>query len=179
MFYRASYCCECGEKIERFSDSLLGNSKFCEVCKPNFRLENFAPKGLAGIGLLGAVFGFGSLLQKPLEPKQLIEKGEIAKIASIPNQSANSIKADKPVVNLNASNVLPKVETKKATPSFEKQVSVSTEAKPEIEVSEPAYYCGAKTKKGSPCSRKVKGAVRCWQHVGQPAMLPTNQLVAN
>jgi hypothetical protein len=178
MFYRANYCCECGEKIERFSDSLLVNSKFCEVCKPNFRLETFGPKGLAGIGLLGVVFGFGSFLQKPTEPKPLIEKGEIATIASIPNHSANSIKVEKPVVNLQAANALPKVETKKVTPSFEKQGVVS-EAKPEIEVSEPAYYCGAKTKKGSPCSRKVKGAVRCWQHAGQPAMLPTNQLFAN
>jgi hypothetical protein len=179
MFYRASYCCECGEKIERLSDSLLSSSKFCEVCKPNFRLENFAPKGLVGIGLLGAVFGFGSFLQKPAEPRQQVQKGEIAMIASVPSQSANRIKAEKPAANLNVVNASPKLETKKVTSSFEKQVAVSKEAKPEIEVSEPAYYCGAKTKKGSPCSRKVKGAVRCWQHAGQPAMLPTNQLVAN
>lgn len=179
MFYRANYCCECGEKIERFSDSLLSNSKFCEVCKPNFKFENFAPKGLAGIGLLGAVFGVGSFLQKPAEPKTLLQKGEIATIASVPSQSANKLPVDKKVSNVNTANVSAKIETKNASPSFEKKAAVNSEAKPVVEVSEPAYFCGAKTKKGSPCSRKVKGAVRCWQHAGQSALLPASQLVAN
>ena len=26
------------------------------------------------------------------------------------------------------------------------------------------YICGARTKKGTPCSRRVHGPVRCWQH---------------
>src|ERR1043166_8751637 len=34
------------------------------------------------------------------------------------------------------------------------------------------YICGARTKKGTPCSRRVHGPVRCWQHKGLPAMLP-------
>ncbi|HEU0253699.1 MAG TPA: hypothetical protein VFR12_11755 [Pyrinomonadaceae bacterium] len=32
------------------------------------------------------------------------------------------------------------------------------------------YICGARTKKGTPCSRRVRGPVRCWQHKGAPAM---------
>src|SRR6185503_15802184 len=31
---------------------------------------------------------------------------------------------------------------------------------------EQTYTCGARTKKGKPCSRRVHGAVRCWQHKG-------------
>lgn len=42
---------------------------------------------------------------------------------------------------------------------------------------EHVYTCGARTKKGKPCSRRVNGAVRCWQHKGLPAMLPTEKLV--
>lgn len=38
------------------------------------------------------------------------------------------------------------------------------------------YICGARTKKGTPCSRRVHGPVRCWQHKGQPAMLPVEKL---
>ena len=38
------------------------------------------------------------------------------------------------------------------------------------------YICGARTKKGTPCSRRVHGEVRCWQHKGMPAMLPTDKL---
>jgi hypothetical protein len=46
--------------------------------------------------------------------------------------------------------------------------------------SEPApeqtYTCGARTKKGTPCSRRVHGPTRCWQHKGAPAMLPQEKL---
>jgi hypothetical protein len=42
---------------------------------------------------------------------------------------------------------------------------------------EQSYACGARTKKGKPCSRRVHGAVRCWQHKGLPAMLPTEKLI--
>jgi hypothetical protein len=36
---------------------------------------------------------------------------------------------------------------------------------------EAVYYCGAVTKKGTACSRRVKHpGERCWQHVGMPAM---------
>ncbi|HEV2835353.1 MAG TPA: hypothetical protein VGW58_08555 [Pyrinomonadaceae bacterium] len=38
------------------------------------------------------------------------------------------------------------------------------------------YTCGARTKKGTPCSRRVHGPVRCWQHKGAPAMLPLGKL---
>jgi hypothetical protein len=37
-------------------------------------------------------------------------------------------------------------------------------------------YCGARTKKGTPCTRKVKQGMRCWQHTGQSAMLSDAEL---
>jgi hypothetical protein len=42
---------------------------------------------------------------------------------------------------------------------------------------EQAYICGARTKKGTPCSRRVHGPVRCWQHKGAAAMLPPDKLI--
>ena len=45
--------------------------------------------------------------------------------------------------------------------------------------SETVYFCGAQTKKGTPCTRRVKGGGRCWQHQGQPAMLPPEKLIAS
>lgn len=42
---------------------------------------------------------------------------------------------------------------------------------------EVVYTCGARTKKGKPCSRRVHGPVRCWQHKGLPAMLPLEKLI--
>jgi hypothetical protein len=44
-------------------------------------------------------------------------------------------------------------------------------------VSEEVYICGARTKKGTPCSRRVHGLVRCWQHKGSRAMLPPDKLI--
>jgi hypothetical protein len=46
-------------------------------------------------------------------------------------------------------------------------------------VIEQLYTCGARTKKGTPCSRRVHGPVRCWQHKGAPAMLPQEKLRIN
>ena len=39
------------------------------------------------------------------------------------------------------------------------------------------YICGARTKKGTPCSRRVHGPVRCWQHKGMPAILKQEKLL--
>lgn len=44
---------------------------------------------------------------------------------------------------------------------------------------EQVYICGARTKKGTPCSRRVHGSVRCWQHKGAKAMLPAEKLLVN
>jgi len=44
-------------------------------------------------------------------------------------------------------------------------------------VEEKTYICGARTKKGTPCSRRVHGPVRCWQHKGAPALLPLEKLI--
>ncbi|HEV8188769.1 MAG TPA: hypothetical protein VGP83_13530 [Pyrinomonadaceae bacterium] len=47
---------------------------------------------------------------------------------------------------------------------------------PPIKV-EQTYQCGARTKKGTPCSRRVHGPVRCWQHKGAKAILPLEKLL--
>lgn len=48
---------------------------------------------------------------------------------------------------------------------------------PATVVEEAVYICGARTKKGMPCSRRVQHPGRCWQHKGMPAMLPAEKLV--
>jgi hypothetical protein len=45
------------------------------------------------------------------------------------------------------------------------------------ETDEVVYICGARTKKGTPCQRRVRGPGRCWQHRGMPAMLPPSKLI--
>lgn len=48
---------------------------------------------------------------------------------------------------------------------------------PQKIISATVYFCGAKTRKGRPCSRKVKGGGRCWQHQGLKSMLPPKKLL--
>jgi hypothetical protein len=48
---------------------------------------------------------------------------------------------------------------------------------PPAVVEEAVYICGARTKKGTPCSRRVHQPARCWQHKGMPAILPAEKLV--
>jgi hypothetical protein len=55
-------------------------------------------------------------------------------------------------------------------------IANSTSTQPAVTVEE-TYICGARTKKGTPCSRRVRGPVRCWQHKGAKAMLPLEKLV--
>jgi hypothetical protein len=45
------------------------------------------------------------------------------------------------------------------------------------EPEEVVYVCGARTKKGTPCQRRVRGPGRCWQHRGMPAILPPSKLI--
>ena len=55
--------------------------------------------------------------------------------------------------------------------------ATSTSQTPSSQGEEGIYICGARTKKGTPCSRRVHGPVRCWQHKGMPAMLPPDKLI--
>ena len=55
-------------------------------------------------------------------------------------------------------------------------VATSSQAPAPQLVEEDVYICGARTRKGTPCSRRVHGPVRCWQHKGLPAMLPLEKL---
>jgi len=56
------------------------------------------------------------------------------------------------------------------------QTQGSSSPQPPV-ISDQLYTCGARTKKGTPCSRRVHGPVRCWQHKGAPAMLPAEKLI--
>jgi hypothetical protein len=46
------------------------------------------------------------------------------------------------------------------------------------QIDEPGYICGARTKKGTPCHRRVHvPGERCFQHKGLPSLLPLSKLV--
>ena len=171
MPYQPKYCCQCGEKIDRIDWRFWTSRRFCELCETDFRIHDWLPRALVGIALLFGLFGIGSYLQK--SEKQL----NIA-----PQQfAASNTKSD-----AIQSKTVAQVSTNSGVQSPLKPQAAPTTAalkikKPEtqiIETAEKVYFCGAATKKGTMCSRRVKNGGRCWQHEGHAAMLPQEKLLA-
>ncbi|MBV6497432.1 MAG: hypothetical protein DYH05_05890 [Acidobacteria bacterium ACB1] len=165
VFFRPKFCVNCGEKIIRDEWNLWTSGRFCELCETEFRGRETARRVAAVLAVLGiAAVGFAFVIpQRPLEtrlvaanastggPKALVSRTEPAKLPA--NQAKEQAIAQKTPESL-----------------------APSEQKPEVVASEPTYMCGAETKKGTPCTRKVKGNVRCWQHKGMPAILNSAEL---
>ncbi len=186
MLYKGNFCAECGEKIET-EDFRLTNRFLCEKCASARGTSHlFAPLVLL-VSMLGGGFFLGSIGQNPKTPVALISNQ-----ANIATQNSNAPQVSKQE-NQTQSN---KTTTEKTapTPNFPTQkpaqnppivqnqptevAKKSPNPLPQIvETNEATYYCGAKTLKGTPCMRKVKGGGRCWQHPGKPAMYPPERLL--
>jgi hypothetical protein len=152
--YRPNFCAECGERVARRGWRALTSGRFCAACTR--RLSGFIivrPVAILAITVITS-FGLGRYL-RPAAPPLLIQR------------AANSPLSDLPV-NLN--------DTARTT---NRRSSTNQNAAPVNAQSadEPAFICGARTKKGTPCHRRVHVAgERCFQHKGMAAMLPLEKL---
>jgi hypothetical protein len=168
MFYRPNFCCECGEKIERTDWRFLTSRRFCEVCEPEKRVFELLPRVLIGAGAFAGLLAFSGYLQsRPAEQSTAAPRPFVA----TKTEAANTAKSQATERVPNQSQ--PQTVTPAPAPVT---VAAANPAVKSFKADEDYYYCGAATKKGTPCSRRVKGNVRCWQHAGMPAMLPASQL---
>jgi len=172
MLFRPTFCCNCGEKVERAEWKLWTSRRFCELCATEFSLQDYAVKGVILFAAAVTVLGFARLFA-PTKPAEVAAKKSVERPqSSIAERNVTSATPEQPASGpTSPSNAIEDrmARTLAAMPS-------ANLAKVPVEAAEPIYICGAATKKGTPCSRKVKGNVRCWQHIGQPAMLPPDQL---
>lgn len=180
MSYKPKYCCQCGEKIERVDWRFWHSRRFCELCGTEFLIQDWLPQ-ITGIGLLLVIFVSSFYFQKPEKTLNIA-----------PNQFASSVGNSKIPANQNTAVQLPNdnsvqtAELSKANPlplkspaELKKSETKSGQTESSTtESSEKVYFCGAPTKKGTPCSRRVRGGGRCWQHEGQAAMLRQEELNA-
>jgi hypothetical protein len=89
-----------------------------------------------------------------------------------------------PQVSTDSGVQLPSQTSNSISPAKTKTVETASDLKTKkaetrvVEAAEKVYFCGAQTKKGTLCSRRVKNGGRCWQHEGQPALLPQEKLIA-
>ncbi len=179
MSYKPKYCCECGEKVERIDWKFWHSRRFCELCETDFKVQDALPylKGLA-IPLILVVVGFA--FQKPtknlnVSPNQLLSAANLNRNVTA-NQNSAAANA-----NIVQTAILANSAPSGNLPTVVKAAEVKMKP-PEnsaAEAVEKVYFCGAATKKGTACSRRVRGGGRCWQHAGQTAMLAQEKLLAS
>jgi hypothetical protein len=171
MLYKPKFCCNCGEKVERRDPKPWSSTRFCELCESENKFRDWLPRAVVAGGVLAGVFGFGSYLQKSEKPLNITRNVEAANLSEKPLAAPRSLRGN---VSSDANSV-PDGEAgntplgQKTPPVLEVQQNGSEDA---------VYFCGAKTKKGKPCTRLVKGGGRCWQHEGKAAILPREKLLA-
>lgn len=169
MLYRPNFCCGCGERIERIDWKLWTSRRFCDLCATQHQVGEFLPRAVVGIGILIGILGFGSYLQSrpapalPVAKKALFEQPARASAPAQPNKQATNGVASQSQTGLPVP----------AAPSTTQDAvkNMQRAAEPARATTEAVYYCRAATKKGTPCSRRVKSPnTRCWQHSGMPAI---------
>lgn len=154
--YRPNFCAQCGERVERRGWRALFSRRFCLACaRKAGRIVIAKPIAILAITAVSS-FAIGRYWRQPAPPL-LIQR------------AANSPLADLPV-NLNDT---ARTTTRKANaPTNQDSAALNSPVS-----DEPAYICGARTKKGTPCHRRVHVAgERCFQHKGLPAILPLDKL---
>ena len=188
MLYKPNFCCQCGEKIQRVDWNLRTSRRFCDLCQTEFTVYEWMPKIGLGIGLILGIFFIGSFFQASNKKENVFpvkHSNGSQQNRDLPDQKKNKQLAEIPnnqtqIGNLSAT---PSVQTQTNSHSaavlnqdLERKKQAESIQSRQNDKKEPVYFCGAETKKGTPCSRRVKGGGRCWQHEGKTAMLPENQL---
>ena len=162
MLYKPKYCCNCAEKIERVDWNLLTSRRFCDVCATENKRHDNLPRAAVAGGLLSLMFGLGTLFGESsasgTNVQTLTTSSAQTKSENVPNPSKEPGRSVGAVPAVLANTAVSEADATEQTKSSDKTPS------------EKVYYCGALTKKGTPCSRKVKAArARCFQHEGKPA----------
>lgn len=152
--YKPNFCAECGSKVERSRWRLWTSRRFCSDCARRFRKSRFLLFAITGTTLLGLGFVAGRN-QRTSPPPLIVERGELSVI------NPQATKSEGQAVNESGNTVgstIPKPE-----PSYGPD---GTATERPTDPDEVISICGARTQKGTPCKRRVRGTGRCWQHKG-------------
>ena len=162
--YKPNFCAECGSRVERTRWRLWTSRRFCSDCDPRFRKSRILFFATAGATLLCLGFIAGRN-QRPSPPPLIVERDELASTNNVATKSAEETVDE----TASAGAASPKPE-----PTYGPD---GTATERPTEPDEVISICGARTQKGTPCKRRVRGTGRCWQHKGMPAMLPPGKLI--
>lgn len=171
MLYRPNFCANCGEKVERTDWGVFTSRRFCAVCESEFKGQDLIPRAIVAMGLIIGLFGIGAYMRSGPTAAPPVA------FRQTPNQPPPRGPFPQPANNVpTAQTAEPSSQTAAARPVQLTTPYQQVPSVPRYEAADEVYICGAETKKGTPCSRRVKGNVRCFQHKGMPAMLPAEKL---
>ena len=151
--FKPNFCAQCGTKILRLRWHIWTSRKFCNDCARKLRRSRFTVPLFASLALLASGYLVGRSLRPSPPPLTIVRRSD-SPLSDSPVQRNQVAETAAPSRHSSAGDSTP-------TPSIEEEV----------------YLCGARTKKGTPCSRRVQAPRRCWQHKGMPAMLPQEKLL--
>jgi len=184
MLFRPNFCAHCGEKIDRADWGIFTSRRFCQVCESVFKGYELLPRIVVGLALIIGLFGVGVYLKSSpsVAETQLIRQPR--KLAEQAMPVAQAATKDVPATAFNSGNTAPPAVSASQNPTVlgrteTRVVKAADPQRVQVETAAEMYFCGAETKKGTPCRHRVKGNIRCFQHAGMPAMLPADKLRIN
>jgi len=154
---------DCGERIWRKRWYPWTNRRFCQKCATRLRRATVFVPLFGVVALITAAWLIGRSAS-PEPPPLIIEQAAFTQA----NPSASSTLNDVPAGNLQTQPSLALATQPAARAAYTGTLEDPTET---------VSICGARTKKGAPCSRRVRGTGRCFQHRGRPAMLSPGKLI--
>ncbi|HEX8476346.1 MAG TPA: hypothetical protein VF666_20265 [Pyrinomonadaceae bacterium] len=171
--YKPNFCAECGARIERVRWRVWTSRRFCDACGKRFRRARVAWRCVVCAVLLVAGFAAGRRSRHASSSPPLVIERTDARVSTTPvNLLAQTTKP----TNNNTDRSATPTDSAAATDAV-RYGADGTDTERPTEAGEIVSICGARTKKGTPCSRRVRGTGRCWQHRGRAAMLPPSRLV--
>ncbi|HEX5709622.1 MAG TPA: hypothetical protein VFX96_20250 [Pyrinomonadaceae bacterium] len=172
--YRPNFCADCGVRVERARWRPWTSRRFCAACERRFRRGRLARTLLLCASLVGLGFALGRAGRAPQAPL-VLERAQ--------SSDAVTMFADGVTTTAGgASEARDSTEAEGATdlaskPGGQAYGPDGTERERPTDPEEVVSICGARTQKGTPCSRRVRGTGRCWQHRGRAAMLRPEKLI--
>ena len=165
MLYRPNYCCHCGEKVIRARWTPLASRRFCEFCEIEQKQHDLLPRAAMMIAVLIGAAGLTAYVGGGGETTPSKNQSSPTARTHVPTSDPDKGFQDRAKTTSNSSepnSVAQTPEASKLAASNPKQRQLLQNSS-----TEPVHYCGAITKKGTPCTRRVKVKGRCWQHAGQ------------
>ena len=159
--YKPNFCADCGARIERLRWHPWTSRRFCVACSRRLRRSLMLLPTIAAITLFSLGLLAGRLV-RPAPPPLVMERGELP---LTPAPVASKAEAESRDGRGGGG------EDDAAAPMTGPVYGPSgTATERPTDPDEIVSICGARTQKGTPCRRRVRGTGRCWQHKGMPAM---------